>query len=241
MHYCPIYSISKSSTNYPSSQKSTIYTTHGHSPKSPPHTTPLQNPPTEQAPQQHSAPHVQSLKPPHTTPPLQNPPTKQAPQQRYPPHVHSQKSPHTTPPLQNPPTEQAPQQRSPPHVHSPKFPPHTTPPLQNPPTEQALHHRSPPHVHSPKSPHTTPLQNPPNAPKKQDAIVDEHSNDPKPVVEKFYDGLKNYKTKKLLEDLALEGITVEEFWQHGDEDYREFENGKPLVQKHVHLKLPWIM
>jgi hypothetical protein len=48
---------------------------HGHSPKSPPHTTPLQNPPTEQAPQQCS-PHVHSLESPHTTPPLQNPPTE---------------------------------------------------------------------------------------------------------------------------------------------------------------------
>jgi hypothetical protein len=36
-------------------------------------------------------------------------------------------------------------------------------------------------------------------------------------------------------------MTVEEFWQHGDKDYRKFEYGKPLVPKHVHLKLPWIM
>jgi hypothetical protein len=60
-------------------------------------------------------------------------------------------------------------------------------------------------------------------------------------VEKFYDSLKNYKTKKPLEDLAVEGMTVEEFWQHGDKDYREFEYEKPLVPKHVHLKFPWIM
>jgi hypothetical protein len=90
-------------------------------------------------------------------------------------------------------------------------------------------------------PHTTPLQNLPNAPKKQDAIMDEPSKDPKTVVGKFYDGLKNYKTKKMLEDLALEGLTIEEFWQHGDKDYREFEYGKPLIPKHVHLKLSWIM
>jgi hypothetical protein len=44
-----------------------------------------------------------------------------------------------------------------------------------------------------------------------------------------------------LEDLALEGMTVEEFWQHGDKDYWEFEYGKLLVPKHVHLKLLWIM
>jgi hypothetical protein len=46
-----------------------------------------------------------SLKTPHTTPPLQNLPTEQAPQQRSPPHLHSLKPPHTTPPLQNQPTE----------------------------------------------------------------------------------------------------------------------------------------
>jgi hypothetical protein len=40
-----------------------------------------------------------------STQPLQNPPTEQAPQQRSPPYVHSLKSPHTTPPLQNPPPE----------------------------------------------------------------------------------------------------------------------------------------
>jgi hypothetical protein len=71
--------------------------------------------------------------------------------------------------------------------------------------------------------------------------MDEPSKDPKTVVENFYDGLKNYKTKKPLEDLAVEGITVKEFWEHGDKDYKEFEYGKPLVPKHVHLKLPCIM
>jgi hypothetical protein len=93
-------------------------------------------------------------------------------------------------------------------------PPHTIHPLQNLPTEQALQHRSPPHVHSPKSPpHTTPhLQNPPNALKKKDAIVDEPIKDPKTILEKFYDGLKNYKTMKPLEDLTLLCMTVELFW-----------------------------
>jgi hypothetical protein len=42
--------------------------------------------------------------------------------------------------------------------------------------------------------------------------VDEPSKDPKTVVDKFYDCLKNYKIKKPLEDLAVEGVTVEEFW-----------------------------
>jgi hypothetical protein len=217
---------------------------HGHSSKSPPHTTrPLQNLPTEQAPQQ-SSPRVHSLKPPHTTPPLQKPSTEQAHQQCSPPYVHSPKSPpHTTPHLQNPSTEQAPQQRSPPHIHSLVSPPHTTPLLQNSSTKQAPQQHSPPHVHSLKSPpHTTPpLQNPPNALKKKDATMHETSKDPKIVFDKFYDGLKNYKTKKSLEDLTLVGMSVKEFWQHGDKDIWEFEYGKPLIPKHVHRKLSCIM
>jgi hypothetical protein len=48
--------------------------------------------------------------------------------------------------------------------------------------------------------------------------VDESSKDPRTMVERFYDGLKNYKTKESLEDLALEDMTVVEFWQHGDKD-----------------------
>jgi hypothetical protein len=101
-----------------------------------------------------------------------------------------------------------------------KSPPHTTPPLQNPSTEQSPHQRSPPHVHYPKSPpHTIPPpQIPPNALKKKDATVDKTSKDPKIVLDKFYDGLKNYKTKKSLDDLALVGMSVKEFWQHGDKD-----------------------
>jgi hypothetical protein len=71
--------------------------------------------------------------------------------------------------------------------------------------------------------------------------VDEPSKDTKTVVGKFYNGLKNYKTKKLLEDLALEGMTLEEFWQYDDKNYRKFEYGNSLVPKHVHLKLPLIM
>jgi hypothetical protein len=42
--------------------------------------------------------------------------------------------------------------------------------------------------------------------------VDETNKDPKNVLDKFYDGLKNYKTKKSLEDLAVVGMSVEEFW-----------------------------
>jgi hypothetical protein len=44
-----------------------------------------------------------------------------------------------------------------------------------------------------------------------------------------------------LEDLALVGMSVKEFWQHSNKDIREFEYGKPLVLKHVHQKLLWTM
>jgi hypothetical protein len=71
--------------------------------------------------------------------------------------------------------------------------------------------------------------------------VDEPSKDPKTVVEKFYAGLKNYKTKKSLEGLVVPSMTVKKFWQHGDKDYMEFEYEKSLAPKHVHLKCPWIM
>jgi hypothetical protein len=71
--------------------------------------------------------------------------------------------------------------------------------------------------------------------------VDETSKDPKTIFDNFYDGLKNYKTKKSLEDLALVGMSVKEFWQHGNKDIREFEHGKLLVPKHVHRKLSWTM
>jgi hypothetical protein len=71
--------------------------------------------------------------------------------------------------------------------------------------------------------------------------VDKTSKDPKAIMDKFYDGLKSYKTNKPLEDLTLVGMTIKEFWQRGDKDIREFEYEKPLVPKHVHLKLPWMM
>jgi hypothetical protein len=63
-------------------------------------------------------------------------------------------------------------------------------------------------------PYTTPPpHNPPNAPKKQNAIVDEPSTNPKTAVEKLYCSLNTYKTEKTLEDLAVPGMTVKEFWQ----------------------------
>jgi hypothetical protein len=103
--------------------------------------------------------------------------------------------------------------------------------------------RSPPHVHYLKSPpHTTPPHKiSPNALKKKDDTMHKTSKDPKTVLDKFYDGLKNYKTMKPLEDLTLVGMSVNKFWQHGDKDIREFEYGKLLVPKQVHRKLLWIM
>jgi hypothetical protein len=71
--------------------------------------------------------------------------------------------------------------------------------------------------------------------------LDKLSTDPKDIVEKFYAALKNYKHKKLLEDLVFLGLTVKEFLQHGDKDYTKFEYGKPFILKHVHLKWSWIM
>jgi hypothetical protein len=67
--------------------------------------------------------------------------------------------------------------------------------------------------------------------------MDEPSKDPKTVVEKFYAGLNNYKTKKLLEDLVVIGMTVKEFWQYGDKDYMKFEYGKSLVPKTCSYKV----
>jgi hypothetical protein len=91
-------------------------------------------------------------------------------------------------------------------------------------------------------PYTTlPPQNPPKAPKKQDAIMDEPITDPKTTVDNFFGGHKNYKHKKLLGDLAIPGMTVKEFWQYDDKDYIEFEYEKPLVLKHDHVKLSWVM
>jgi hypothetical protein len=44
-----------------------------------------------------------------------------------------------------------------------------------------------------------------------------------------------------MENLALVGMSVKEFWQHGDKDIWEFEYRKSLVPKHVHRKPRWIM
>jgi hypothetical protein len=87
------------------------------------------------------------------------------------------------------------------------------PSLPNPLTAHALQSHSPPRVSSPMSPPYTalPPQNPPKALKKQDVIVDEPSTDPNGAVEKFFSGLKKYKHKKSLEDLAILAMTVKNF------------------------------
>jgi hypothetical protein len=90
-------------------------------------------------------------------------------------------------------------------------------------------------------PYTTPPpQNPSKASKKQDAIMDGPNTNPKTTMENFFAGLKNYKQKKPLADLAVLGMTII-FWQHGDKNYTKFEYGKLLVPKHDHVKLSWIM
>jgi hypothetical protein len=54
-------------------------------------------------------------------------------------------------------------------------------------------------------------------------------------VGKFFGTLQKYQHKEPLEGLATPGTTIEEFWQNGNKDYMEFEYGKPLVQKQVHV------
>jgi hypothetical protein len=51
---------------------------------------------------------------------------------------------------------------------------------------------------------------------------------------------KKYQLKEPLEDKSTASMTIKEFWRHDDKDYREFEYGKLLVPKQVHVKLSWI-
>jgi hypothetical protein len=57
----------------------------------------------------------------------------------------------------------------------------------------------------------------------------------------FFGNLQKYQHKEALEDLTTLGMTVEEFWQHDDKDYIEFEERKLSVPKQVHVKLPWVI
>jgi hypothetical protein len=78
-------------------------------------------------------------------------------------------------------------------------------------------------------------------PFKQDVKVHEPTKDNTEAIGKFLGGLQNFKHKELLVDLSTLGMTMQEFWQHDDRDYKLFEYGKLLVPKQVHAKLPWPM
>jgi hypothetical protein len=71
--------------------------------------------------------------------------------------------------------------------------------------------------------------------------VDKPNTNTKTAMEKIYRSPNTYKTEKPLENLAVSGMTVKEFWHQSDKDYMEFEDGKSVAPKHVHLKFPWIM
>jgi hypothetical protein len=76
-------------------------------------------------------------------------------------------------------------------------------------------------------------------PFKKEVVVDEISKDPVTTVLKFFSCYKKYQHKKLLKDLGIPGMTVEEFWEDSDKDYNEFEYGKLLVTKQAHAKFLW--
>jgi hypothetical protein len=78
-------------------------------------------------------------------------------------------------------------------------------------------------------------------PFKQDVKVHEPSKDNTEAVGKFLRGLQKFKHKEPLVDLSTLGMTVQEFWQHDDIDYKLFEYRKPLVPKQVYAKLLWPM
>jgi hypothetical protein len=78
-------------------------------------------------------------------------------------------------------------------------------------------------------------------PFKQDVEVHEPSKDNTEVVGQILGGLQKFKHKEPLVDLSTPGMTVQEFWQHNDRDYKLFEYEKSLVPKQVHAKLLWSM
>jgi hypothetical protein len=69
--------------------------------------------------------------------------------------------------------------------------------------------------------------------------VDKSSTDLSSAVGKFFGSLKIYQHNEVLEDLAIPGMIVKEFWQHGDKDHTKFEYGKPFVTKQVNVNLPF--
>jgi hypothetical protein len=74
-----------------------------------------------------------------------------------------------------------------------------------------------------------------------DGNVNEPSIDISNVVGIFFGNLQKYQHRELLHDLGVPGLSLKEFWQHGDKDYTELEYEKLLFQKQVHVNLPRIM
>jgi hypothetical protein len=74
-------------------------------------------------------------------------------------------------------------------------------------------------------------------PFRKEVVVDEPNKDSATVVKKFFSCYQKYQHKEPLKDLGVPGMTVEEFWEDSDKDYKEFEYGKPLITKQAHTKL----
>jgi hypothetical protein len=155
----------------------------------------------------------------------------------------------------SPPPEKQSKEPPPPPEKQPKIPP---PPLENQPKSPP-----PPPKKQPKGP--PPQENPSKVPPppekqrtpawfilnkdvisvmwsslepfKQDVDVHEPSKDNTEVVDNFFGGLQKFKHNESLVDLSTPGMTMQEFWQHDNRDYKLFEYEKPLVPKQVHAKL----
>jgi hypothetical protein len=76
-------------------------------------------------------------------------------------------------------------------------------------------------------------------PFRKEVVVDEPSKNNATAVLKFFSCHKKYQHQEPLKDLGIPGMTVEEFWEDGDNDHNEFEYRKPLVTIQVHAKLMW--
>jgi hypothetical protein len=155
----------------------------------------------------------------------------------------------------SPPPEKQSKEPPPPPEKQPKIPP---PPLENQPKSPP-----PPPKKQPKGP--PPQENPSKVPPppekqrtpawfilnkdvisamwsslepfKQDVDVHEPSKDNTEVVGNFFWGLQKFKHNESLVDLSTPCMTMQEFWQHDNRDYKLFEYEKPLVPKQVHAKL----
>jgi hypothetical protein len=155
----------------------------------------------------------------------------------------------------SPPPEKQSKEPPPPPEKQPKSPP---PPLENQPKSPP-----PPPKKQPKGP--PPQENPSKVPPppekqrtpawfilnkdvisamwsslepfKQDVDVHEPSKDNTEVVGNFFWGLQKFKHNESLVDLSTPCMTMQEFWQHDNRDYKLFEYEKPLVPKQVHAKL----